>query len=569
MPDQKSIDGQDVKVTNDPTTFDVLVGESTSVVDGEIVFTPEEEAQVVRKIDRRLLPLMMVAYALQFLDKISLGSAAVMGIREQLHLTGLEYSWASSIFYFGYLMASYPGSLGFNKLPLAKFLTSSIIIWGVILVLHSVTSNAAGLLVIRYFLGTFESVISPGFSLITAVWYKRSEHASRHGAWFVGNSVGSLAGAFISFGIAHITAFPAWKVLFILYGLLTFLWGILMIMVIPDSPSKARFLTERERAIAISRVSFKQLDGDNKYDFSQVREAFKDPGTYLIPAYAFLSCMGNGALTNFGPIVIQGFGYSTFNTLLLQVPNNVYTLLVVVITSWAATKFHNIRCFLVMAMLLIGVCGALMVRLINQNNHVGRLVGLYLFSTISCAFPLVLSLLASNVAGHTKKTFTSALFFITYCAGNIAGPQVFFGREAPSYPTAFATMIGCTGLAFLCILAYWIILSRENRRRDRQFGVVARADESTVHSVYKTDLTDFQQEKDLRLVGCMALVGPRWMKWKEIPNKCLAYAASCNDKGHSGDDKKRANDETEHEHYQGVQPGPNSGNMNGYRFGGG
>jgi hypothetical protein len=55
---------------------------------------------------QRILPIMLVAYMMAFLDKQTLGYAALMGLREDLHLVGTQYSWTSGIFYFGYLSFS-------------------------------------------------------------------------------------------------------------------------------------------------------------------------------------------------------------------------------------------------------------------------------------------------------------------------------------------------------------------------------------------------------------------------------------------------------------------------------
>jgi len=153
-------------------------------------------------------------------------------------------------------------------------------------------------MVLRYLLGTFESVISPGFSMMTSVWYKQSEHASRHGAWFVGNSIASIFGGFISFGLANITTFAAWKVLFILYGGLTLIWGVVMMILLPNSPATAYFLTPTEREIAVARVASSQLDTSRQYKMSQVEELFRDPKMYLIVLWSFCSSVSNGALTN-------------------------------------------------------------------------------------------------------------------------------------------------------------------------------------------------------------------------------------------------------------------------------
>lgn len=58
--------------------------------------------RVIRKIDSRILLMMFVTYNLNFIDKTILSSAAVFGLRKDNNLVGTQYSWVSSIFYFGY-----------------------------------------------------------------------------------------------------------------------------------------------------------------------------------------------------------------------------------------------------------------------------------------------------------------------------------------------------------------------------------------------------------------------------------------------------------------------------------
>lgn len=62
---------------------------------------PEEARRVLRKIDWHILPLLMGSYLLQYLDKSSINFASVYGLQKGTHLQGQDYSWLSSIFYFG------------------------------------------------------------------------------------------------------------------------------------------------------------------------------------------------------------------------------------------------------------------------------------------------------------------------------------------------------------------------------------------------------------------------------------------------------------------------------------
>jgi hypothetical protein len=58
-----------------------------------IDFTADEAKRVLRRVDLRLLPVLIVTYTLQYLDKNTINFAVVYGLEEGTHLTGNDYSW--------------------------------------------------------------------------------------------------------------------------------------------------------------------------------------------------------------------------------------------------------------------------------------------------------------------------------------------------------------------------------------------------------------------------------------------------------------------------------------------
>lgn len=87
-------------------------------VDGYI--DPKEERRLERKIDFMILPYLAVCYAFFYIDKTTLSYAAIFNIQEDLHLKGTEYSWLSSIFYFGFLAWAIPTNFLMQRLPIGK-----------------------------------------------------------------------------------------------------------------------------------------------------------------------------------------------------------------------------------------------------------------------------------------------------------------------------------------------------------------------------------------------------------------------------------------------------------------
>lgn len=479
------------------------------------------------------MPLMTISYALQYFDKTSLGYAAIMGIIDDTHLEGTEYNWLGSAFYFGYLFASYPASFAFVKLPLAKFLAACILLWAVVLACHGAAGSFATLMVLRILLGVFESTVSPGLSLVTGLWYKPEEHVLRHGIWFVGtylininslvlvppdtqytslltrltgNGCASLVGGLLAYAISHIGGpIEAWRWLFIIFGLITFAWAILLFIFLPDSPGTARFLSDPDKIYAGKRSqahtrSFKS----STWKKSQCIEALTDPKTWFLFIYTICSTVPNGGFTNvnqhhvphltsmltvtqFSSLIVKGFGFSTFTTLLLNMPIAAFQIIWVVIGSGIAWKLPRSRCYTIAALQLTALTGAAMVYAIPSSNKWARMAGIWLFPAYAAGFPLSLSLIASNVAGYTKKTTVSALLFIAYCVGNIIGPQIFFHRQAPRYQSGFMGIIICFALSTCTILGMRWYMARCNKMRNAEQGRVIDPEAKKDGSVLSTE----------------------------------------------------------------------------------
>lgn len=70
----------------------------------------------------------------------------------------------------------------------------------------------------------------------------------------------------------------------------------------------------------------------------------------------------------------------------------------------------------------IVACAILYAVPVNKSTEGIYLFAIYLIALIGVARGLIYSLLASNIAGYTKKTVSSALFFSLYCVANIVCP---------------------------------------------------------------------------------------------------------------------------------------------------
>ncbi|KAJ5978483.1 hypothetical protein N7501_001825 [Penicillium viridicatum] len=445
QPYETNQDEKDMKEGGESLGRDLDLGQVLAVQP-----TTKEERKVLWKLDLILVPLMGIAYFLQFLDKLALSQATLFNLREDL--------------------VSIPIQLFADETNKPSF------IWGGILMCHAACSNWSGLMTVRFFLGAGEAAIAPGFTLLTGMFYKREEQPLRQSAWFFGNCIAVLIGGVIAYGIGTIntTVIAHWKLLFLILGAITSTYGLVLFVLLPDSPAKAIFLKPNERAIAVQRT-LKNKTGvmdTGVFKWSQALQAIKDPQTWLLVLNSFASNLANGGLTSFTSIITAGFGFTDLKALIMQMPQGAAQIVFLLITSITATFIPSSRILGMCLNTVISIVGLILIWKLNPDNQAGRMVGLTLAVVYAINLPISLSIVTSNVAGFSKKSVVSSLLFIAYCVGNIVGPQFFLASEEPSYPTGIKASMSGLILSLFLLLCLYSYYTWENRRRDRLYGSV-------------------------------------------------------------------------------------------------
>lgn len=263
----------------------------------------------------------------------------------------------------------------------------------------------------------------------------------------------------IGYAVGHITTgLPRWMYVFLIFGSCSVATGIIALILFPDLPSTAKFLNEREKAIAVERVAInRQGVKNNKFKWYQVWQAARDPKTWLLFIMAVGAQVPNSALTSVGvmldhikvseahvsqftSIIVKSFGFDTLGTQYLQIPGGAVQFLALLTGGIIATKygdkFHSRSACMIVANTICILGSGLLVGLPDSNKW-GRLVALWLCYFQGLGFSMSLTFVSSNIAGYTKKQVTGALLFTGYCVGNIIGPQTFRDNEAPGYHSAY------------------------------------------------------------------------------------------------------------------------------------
>ncbi|KAF8608268.1 MFS general substrate transporter [Ceratobasidium sp. AG-I] len=476
-----------------------------------IVIDEATNKRLKRMIDKRVLLVMVVTYFAQTLDKGTINFASIMGIQQDTHLVGQQYSWLTTCLYIAILVWEFPTNRLLQTLPVAKYLAFNITAWGVVLACTAACKNFTGLVIVRTLLGMFECVCQPGFVLLSTMWYTKQEQAITIGCFYAMNGLQQCVGGLLAYGVYHITGGPitSWQVLFTLLGCLTVLWGIFVFWWLPDSPMRAKCFTPEDRLLMVERVRKNETGIQNKeFKRYQAIEALTDIKTWCFYIISFTNALPTGGLGAFSNLILKSFGFTTLQIDLLAIAQGVIIMTFLFTAAYFSTRTSQKLIFM-FAYTLPNVIGTIVFLTVptRPDTRVGLLIAFYLCQGFGAVAVLNLALVTGNTGGRTKQVVTVTGTFIAWAVGNAIGPQVFRSDDAPRYHKGFAVHIVMYGIQLLTIIVLRIYLLRQNvlKRRAqniREEGTSAEVEgEAKVvkHSHAFDDLTD-KENPDFRYV---------------------------------------------------------------------
>ncbi|KAJ7226188.1 MFS general substrate transporter [Mycena rebaudengoi] len=423
-------------------------------------FSEEYNAKLRRKLDLMIPPLCAAVYFTQYLDMYSLFCSVISS--SNFDMTE-AHNLVSAAFYYGFLAFEFPTVYISQKLRVAKYLGGNIVVWDVILMLHSVGTSFGAFFAMRFLLGMCESCVAPILILIISMFYKKNEQATRISWFYAMNGVTSVFGGFVAFGISHDSGcvLPPYKIIYLLLGGLAILVGVAVLIWMPDSPVHAKFLDKEER-VRNDRGGTESMALKRE----QVIEALLDIRTWLILPSTLLTSIPNGGLSNFSNMIIKSFGYRSKQGLILSTPGGAVHALATLFCGWYSDRKGE-RMIPILFALVPTIVGAAILIGLNGSGQKGALLfGIYIIGTFGSALSTIYACNSSNTSGHTKKSTINSLTLATFSVGNIIGTEIFAPKDAPAYiPGKISIMVLLSIQIVISLLLGWMNIRLNVQKR--------------------------------------------------------------------------------------------------------
>lgn len=423
----------------------------------------EEEVEkfltkTTRKIDIRILPMIVLIYILNYLDRNNIASARLGGLEEDLQLTGNQYQVCISILFVGYILMQVPANMFFNKMAKPSlFMAIIMTVWGAISACTGAIRSEhgfAGLLVIRILIGIVESGFFPCALFYLSKWYSAKELSVRTTILYSGSLLSGAFSGLIAAGIIdHMDGkggLRPWRWLFIIEGCITVVIVPFAYFILPDMPHNTSWLSQEEKDVIMwkMRRGVGQDDLDKATTESSYAEIFlltiKDGKMWYITAILSFLVAAAG-VTNFFPSVVQTLNFSRMITLVLTAPP--YLLAVISTFLWArhadktGERFFHVTIPLVIALISFIISAA------TLNTGARYFAMCIMIPSIYCSFTIILTWMSNSLPRPPiKRAIGIAIMNCISNSTSIWNSFLYPSSGAPRYKVAFVcncVFVGC------------------------------------------------------------------------------------------------------------------------------
>ncbi|CAI7604650.1 unnamed protein product [Penicillium pancosmium] len=443
--------------------------------DPDAGLSEEERAKIDRKLlwklDIRLVPWLSLLYLVSFLDRTNIGNAKLVGLEDDLKLTGAQYNACLTIFFVSYSVFEPLTNILLKRLRPSIFIPLIMIAWGICMTCMGVVKNYSGLMAVRWFLGLSEAGLFPGVSYFLSCWYKRSEFGVRMAIFFSAAALAGSFGGLLAAAIAKmdtIGGLAGWSWIFILEGLLTILIGIASFWLIHDFPDQAKFLSPDDRARVLRRLAADQQSSAEHEEFKMdyFWASVKDWKTYT-GAIIYMGADGTlYAFSLFVPTIISELGYSSIKAQLLSVPPYAAAAVLTVTVGFIADRTKQ-RGICNMSVSLLGMVGFAI--LLGCEAPGARYAGCFLGAMgIYPAIANTISWTSNNTEGVYKRGVSLGFIIGWGNLNGIVSSNIYRDEDKPRYYPGHGTVLAYLVLfEFGGSLLQYILLRRENAKRRR------------------------------------------------------------------------------------------------------
>ena len=279
---------------------------------GSPSLSAEEQRLTMRTVTWRLLPLLFVCYIIAYIDRINVGFAKlhlreVLGVSEDKFNSA--YGLGAGLFFIGYFIFEVPSNLILQRVGARIWIARIMILWGIVSAGFMFLQGTTMFYGMRFLLGAAEAGFFPGVILYLTYWFPVKERARTVALFATGAVLAGVFGSPISGALLEmhgVGGLAGWQWLFLLEAVPAVGLGIVVLIVLPNRPQEARWLTAAQKDWIETRLAEDAIATPHGQGHS-LAHIFRSRRVWLLCLLYFLMNVGGYGYELWLPTIIKSF----------------------------------------------------------------------------------------------------------------------------------------------------------------------------------------------------------------------------------------------------------------------
>jgi MFS transporter, ACS family, tartrate transporter len=222
--------------------------------------------------------------------------------------------FGAGVFFIGYFLLEIPGALIVECWSARKWISTIMVIWGIMAALTALVTVPWHFYAIRLLLGCAQAGFFPGIAVYLTHWFPSRDRARALAYFFVATPVAQIISPKISYqllkigteGYPEVLGLEGWQWVYIFWGLPAVVLGVVVRFFLTDHPGQALWLQPDEReALELQLKQEREIRRGGKH--MTVLQALSNPRVLVLAGAYFLVLMGTYGVTFFLPSILENW----------------------------------------------------------------------------------------------------------------------------------------------------------------------------------------------------------------------------------------------------------------------
>jgi ACS family tartrate transporter-like MFS transporter len=273
------------------------------------------EQRTMRKVVRHLIPLSIVCYFVNYLDRVNLSFAA-LEMNKDLGFTATVYGFGAGVFFIAYFLLETPSNLILVKVGARRWIARIMFTWGLLSGAMAFIQGETSFYILRFLLGAAEAGFFPGMLFYLSLFFPAAYRGRMVSTFMVATAFSAVFGAPVSSLILYMNSFAGlkgWQWVFLTEAVPALILSVVILLFLKDSPAEATWLDDEERAWLVNRQAAERKQREAMHDLS-VPQVLKNPRVVGLGLAGFGIAYSTYGIVYFLPQIVKNFGLSNMQT---------------------------------------------------------------------------------------------------------------------------------------------------------------------------------------------------------------------------------------------------------------